>query len=81
MKKDCDRQLPCSCCTVASMDVERSYPEDNGGGRQGGKGWAANLPNHTKVKSRVMVDYELPEGDDRLDWDTDLVRRLYGEIS
>jgi hypothetical protein len=24
--------------------------------------------------------YELHEGNDRLDWDTDLVRRLFGEI-
>jgi hypothetical protein len=25
-------------------------------------------------------EYKLPEGDQRLDWDTDLVRRLFGEI-
>lgn len=26
------------------------------------------------------VDYDLPVGDDRLDWDTDFVRRTFGEI-
>ena len=31
--------------------------------------------------SKVLVDYELPEGDSRLDWDTDYVRRLFGEIA
>jgi hypothetical protein len=31
-------------------------------------------------KTRIVVDYELPEGDVRLDWDTDRVRRLFGEI-
>lgn len=29
---------------------------------------------------RVLVDYELPEGKDRADWDTDFVRRAFGEI-
>jgi hypothetical protein len=31
-------------------------------------------------KSRVLVDYELPMGEERLDWDTDRIRRLFGEI-
>jgi hypothetical protein len=26
------------------------------------------------------VDYELPAGEERLEWDTDLVRRTFGEI-
>jgi hypothetical protein len=30
--------------------------------------------------SRVLVDYELPAGEERLEWDTDLVRRTFGEI-
>jgi hypothetical protein len=29
---------------------------------------------------RVLVDYELPAGEERLEWDTDLVRRTFGEI-
>ncbi|KAF2708392.1 hypothetical protein K504DRAFT_492046 [Pleomassaria siparia CBS 279.74] len=33
-----------------------------------------------KKQPGVLVDYDLPMGDDRLDWDTDLVRRLFGEI-
>ncbi|KAF3043890.1 hypothetical protein E8E11_007298 [Didymella keratinophila] len=34
----------------------------------------------TASRHKSLVDYELPEGDQRLDWDTDLVRRLFGEI-
>jgi hypothetical protein len=30
--------------------------------------------------SHVLAGYELPSGDDRLDWDTDRVRRLFGEM-
>jgi hypothetical protein len=34
-----------------------------------------------KVKKlRVLVDYELPEGEERLEWDTDEVRLMAGEI-
>lgn len=33
-----------------------------------------------KVQPRVLVDYELPGGEERLKWDTDLVRRMFGEI-
>jgi hypothetical protein len=36
--------------------------------------------NQVNRKSRVVVGYELPRGDARLDWDTDRVRRLFGEI-
>lgn len=32
-------------------------------------------------KTRVLVNYELPSGSSRLDWDTDVVRRLFGEIA
>ncbi|KAI2484140.1 hypothetical protein Ptr902_03080 [Pyrenophora tritici-repentis] len=34
-----------------------------------------------KKEVRVLVDYELPSGADRLDWDTDEVRRMAGEIA
>ncbi|KAF2130967.1 hypothetical protein P153DRAFT_287286 [Dothidotthia symphoricarpi CBS 119687] len=34
----------------------------------------------TQQQPFVLVDYPLPEGEARLDWDTDLVRRLFGEI-
>lgn len=30
---------------------------------------------------RILVDYELPCGSERLDWDTDQVRRMVGEIA
>jgi hypothetical protein len=33
-----------------------------------------------KEQPRVLVDYELPEGEGRLEWDTDLVRKTFGEI-
>lgn len=32
-------------------------------------------------KIAVLVDYELPEGEDRADWDTDSLRRAFGEIA
>lgn len=35
--------------------------------------------NQDNIRPRVLIDYELPMGDDRLDWDTDRVRRLFGE--
>ena len=34
----------------------------------------------TASEPAVLVDYELPGGRARLDWDTDLIRRLFGEI-
>ncbi|KZM20922.1 uncharacterized protein EKO05_0006382 [Ascochyta rabiei] len=37
-------------------------------------------PNKTAVGTDSATEYKLPEGDQRLDWDTDLVRRLFGEI-
>jgi hypothetical protein len=30
---------------------------------------------------RMLVDYDLPTGDERLQWDTDEVRRMVGEIA
>lgn len=37
-------------------------------------------PVPSNGRPRVLVDYELPEGEDRLEWDTDRVRRAFGEI-
>jgi hypothetical protein len=28
----------------------------------------------------VLLDYDLPEGEDRMDWDTDYLRRAFGEM-
>ncbi|KAH3961313.1 hypothetical protein HBH69_192750 [Parastagonospora nodorum] len=39
-----------------------------------------DLSMRKKEQPRVLVDYELPEGEERLEWDTDLVRRIFGEI-
>ncbi|KAJ4318630.1 hypothetical protein N0V94_004335 [Neodidymelliopsis sp. IMI 364377] len=36
--------------------------------------------NDASKDSSSKGEYKLPEGDQRLDWDTDLVRRLFGEI-
>lgn len=35
----------------------------------------------TKKATQVLVDYILPSGNERLDWDTDEVRKMAGEIS
>lgn len=32
------------------------------------------------IDSQAAAAHQVPEGDQRLDWDTDLVRRLFGEI-
>jgi hypothetical protein len=33
-----------------------------------------------RTMPKALVDYELPMGEARLEWDTDIVRRLFGEI-
>jgi hypothetical protein len=54
---------------------EGEHPENSvNGGRGAGPKTQGNR------KRRVLVDYELPAGDARLGWDTDRVRRLFGEI-
>lgn len=54
------------------------------GKEEGMEGWfLTGFPDDNeppKKKVKVLVDYELPEGDDRLEWDTDAVRRIFGEI-
>ncbi|KAG9185294.1 hypothetical protein G6011_07838 [Alternaria panax] len=35
----------------------------------------------TNTPVRILVDYDLPTGAERLDWDTDEVRRRVGEIA
>jgi hypothetical protein len=57
----------------ASDDVDQLNRKDDAeGGSEEGKG--------RSNKSGAIVDYELPMGEARLDWDTDFVRRLFGEI-
>jgi hypothetical protein len=38
------------------------------------------LTGHANTEPKVLVDYELPMDESRLDWDTDVVRRAFGEI-
>lgn len=48
-----------------------------------GRGRVSKKEGGMKLDTRLIkkkVDYELPTGEGRLDWDTDLVRRLFGEI-
>jgi hypothetical protein len=54
-------------------EVERAEDPIGGGTGMGPKAQG-------NKKRRILVDYELPRGGGRLDWDTDLVRRLFGEI-
>ena len=49
-------------------------------GKEHGTNGNTVLPPHTNNQSRKLVQYELPEGLERPDWDTDLVRRKFGEI-
>ncbi|KAH7359879.1 hypothetical protein BKA66DRAFT_219978 [Pyrenochaeta sp. MPI-SDFR-AT-0127] len=65
------------------LDVQ-SYAKDNYGEQQEGEVKFRLMPKGDEPKLRkpgVLVDYGLPEGEARLDWDTDLVRRLFGEIA
>jgi hypothetical protein len=54
---------------------EGEHPENS---VNGGRGTGPKTQGNRK--RRVLVDYELPAGDARLGWDTDRVRRLFGEI-
>ncbi|KAF1359920.1 hypothetical protein EJ07DRAFT_117429 [Lizonia empirigonia] len=72
-EKDFDRQKPCQRCADADMAAEGRVDWD--GGRD------KNEPlSKTVIASGNAAENKLPEGDQRLDWDTDLVRRLFGEI-
>jgi hypothetical protein len=42
-------------------------------------GWVKR--KKAKALMRILVDYDLPTGAERLDWDTDEVRRMVGEIA
>ncbi|KAH9875052.1 hypothetical protein J1614_004540 [Plenodomus biglobosus] len=60
-----------------SLSKGNEVPEGEG---QGGQG-SVRLTTKPGVKEYTShVDYDLPVGDDRLDWDTDFVRRTFGEI-
>lgn len=70
MKEGCDRTneaVPCLRCNNAGIGAEGCVDWRPDGGSTGSR-------------HKSLVDYELPEGDQRLEWDTDLVRRLFGEI-
>jgi hypothetical protein len=44
-------------------------------------GWVKRKKAKAKALVRILVDYDLPTGAERLDWDTDEVRRMVGEIA
>jgi hypothetical protein len=50
--------------------------------RRARKGGSARKKRQmVKTPMRMLVDYDLPTGDERLQWDTDEVRRMVGEIA
>jgi hypothetical protein len=44
-------------------------------------GWAKKKKAKANRPVRILVDYDLPSGAERLDWDTDEVRRMVDEIA
>ena len=44
-------------------------------------GWTQKKKAKADRPVRTLVDYDLPTGAERLDWDTDEVRRMVGEIA
>lgn len=58
------------CVYTHKLDTPLQLPE------------TAQLQSNVNVRKspKVLVNYELPEGEVRLEWDTDLVRRTFGEI-
>ena len=72
MQKDCESQGLCQGRKHAG-DGNDSCP----------KGVVSNISEETgnvNAVSGSAARYRLPEGNERLDWDTDLVRQLFGEI-
>lgn len=70
MQEECDRTngaVPCLSFNDAGIGTEGCVDRRPDGGSK-------------DSRDKSLVAYELPEGDQRLDWDTDLVRRLFGEI-
>jgi hypothetical protein len=69
-----------------SCDCERHYKSCMNGGIEAGSCVDSVGDNNSKDQDQAAAAagskarYELHEGNDRLDWDTDLVRRLFGEI-
>ncbi|KAH7090581.1 hypothetical protein FB567DRAFT_520174 [Paraphoma chrysanthemicola] len=45
-------------------------------------GWLSSSEEMSKERVyKVLVDYKLPMGEERLPWDTDYVRRTFGEVA
>ena len=72
-KEGCDDQRPCQRYTDAGIDAGGCIDWEGG---IGGKEFQVEAA----VATGNAVENSLPEGDQRLDWDTDLMRRLFGEI-
>lgn len=69
-----DCQQPSQHCTDARIGAGGNIDWDEGSG-----------DNEPRIDTAAAIgntaDKEMPEGEQRLDWDTDLVRRLFGEIA
>ncbi|KAF2622653.1 hypothetical protein BU25DRAFT_208190 [Macroventuria anomochaeta] len=73
MRKGCDPQGPYRRCNDADC------------GAEGCVDWDGNNGRYERCEENVegtdsAAGYQLPEGDQRLDWGNDLVRRLFSEI-
>ncbi|EMD69164.1 hypothetical protein COCSADRAFT_31925 [Bipolaris sorokiniana ND90Pr] len=62
------------------VEQERKKKRRKRGGRKQRRKEEKKKTEEGKVKEtmQVLVDYELPYDDERLDWDTDEVRRMVG---
>lgn len=82
------RRPRCQRCQKAKegCDCQRHYKNCVNGGIEASGCVDSVEDNNSKDQDQTAdaagskTGYELPEGDDRLEWDTDLVRRLFGEI-
>lgn len=63
----------------AAQPSEKETKRNEGKKRQQVK--KQRIKKVAKKATQVPVDYSLPSGNERLDWDTDEVRKMAGEIS
>lgn len=71
-ENDHGHQIPCQRCADADMAAEGCVDWDGGSDKK-------EPLNKNVITSGNTAENKLPEGDQRLDWDTDLVRLLFGE--
>ena len=71
-RADCDRQGSCQGCEGAGIETDSCVNRVESNNKKERDVAALSTDN--------TAEYQLPKGDQRLDWDTDLVRHLFGEI-